>query len=99
MCTSFCPKCGGDFLNDGPVCLGCIRKTESADFDKYVAAILSAPDDESDEDTISRLNKLFELVDEPLPRGDDDGQPFIPATAEELAASAARIEASGPATW
>lgn len=30
---------------------------------------------------------------------DDDGEAFIPATAEELSAAVARIEGSGETTW
>lgn len=39
------------------------------------------------------INRLCNLA------ADDDGEVFVPATAEELAASAARVEASGAATW
>ncbi len=70
MCTSFCPKCGGDFLNDGPVCLGCLKE--------------------------QRLATIGRLVNH---APDDDGEVFVPATAEELSTAVARIEGSGEMTW
>lgn len=54
MCTSFCPQCGGDFLDDGPVCLACIRKAER------LAAINLAADDDGESCYLREEREKFE---------------------------------------
>jgi hypothetical protein len=90
MCTSFCPNCGGDFLNDGPVCEICKAKPRSL-------LIIDDPwVEESDEEKahrIATLNRLVNLAP------DDDGEAVVSMTGFQIYAARERIEGSSPATW
>lgn len=93
--SNLCTRCGADNLRDGYFCVNCKADMEPVKKLADLGALLGI----YDTSTLADVGVFLGSTRLPLPQGDDDGERFIPATADELAAAVERIEGSGEITW